>query len=58
MEDRKVILLKAARDLLQKQEDSPYVLNMLATTAIWDEAECDGYCLLEEINMLLEDEGL
>lgn len=42
-------LLKAAGALLKKQEDSYYVLNLLAETIYYDEAECDGSCLLDDI---------
>lgn len=42
-------LLKAAGTLLKKQEDSNYVLNPLAETVYYDEAECDGSCLLDDI---------
>ena len=42
-------LLKAAGTLLKKQEDSNYVLNLLAETVYYDEAECDGSCLLDDI---------
>ena len=42
-------LLKAAGALLKKQEDSYYVLNLLAETIYYDEAECDGACLLDDI---------
>ena len=52
--DRMKILLRAAYDILKKQDESPYVLNSLATTAIWDNAECDGYCLMEDIADILE----
>ena len=48
-EERAKILLKAAYDLLHKQTETPYVLDMLTETAVWDGAECDGYCLLEDI---------
>ena len=41
--ERANILLKATYDILQKQKDSPYVLNILEQTAVWDGAECDGY---------------
>ena len=47
--ERAVVLLKAAYDLLQKQEESYYVLNLLAETIFYDEAECDGNCLKEDI---------
>lgn len=46
---RAKILLKAAGDLLKKQKDSFYVLNLLAETVYYDEAECDGACLLDDI---------
>lgn len=49
MEDRKTTLLKACMNLLQKQEESHYVLDLLSETIHYDEAECDGYCLLEDI---------
>ena len=52
--ERANILLKATYDILQKQKDSPYVLNILEQTAVWDGAECDGYCLMEEIEDYLE----
>lgn len=42
-------LLKAARALLKKQEDSNYILNLLAETIYYDEAECDGACLVDDI---------
>ena len=52
--ERANILLKANYDILQKQKDSPYVLNIFEQTAVWDGAECDGYCLMEEIEDYLE----
>ena len=55
MEDRKVTLLKACRDLLNKQNESPYVLNMLEELIFYDGVECDGYCLLDDIEMELEE---
>lgn len=54
MEDRKTTLLKACRDLLKKQDNSPYVLNLLSETVHYDEADCDGYCLLNDIENELE----
>ena len=49
MEDRKVTLLKACMRLLEKQEKSHYVLDLLTETVHYDGADCDGYCLLEDI---------
>ena len=54
MEDRKITLLKACRDLLRKQNDSSYVLNLLSETVFYDDVDFDGYCLLEDIEMELE----
>ena len=42
-------LLRATFELLKAQEDSTYVLNILEQTAIWDEAECDGSSLMDDI---------
>ena len=47
--DRARTLLKAAGTLLKKQEDSYYVLNLLAETIYYDGAECEGSCLLDDI---------
>ena len=47
--DRAKTLLKATYDLLQKADDSPYVENVLALTVEYDEAECDGSCLMDDI---------
>ena len=42
-------LLKATKELLEKQENSSYVLNILEQTVCYDETECDGLCLKEDI---------
>lgn len=49
MTDRKDVLLKAAFDLLRKQDRSRYVLNLLRETAHYDDTDCDGYCLMQDI---------
>lgn len=56
-ENRAVTLLKAARDLLMKQNETPYVLNMLEQTVHYDDADCDGSCLIDDIKAYLEDIG-
>lgn len=58
--NRKDVLLKAAYDLLTKQKRSHFVLNLLNQTAHYDDADCDGDCLREEIaqELYLEDEEL
>ncbi len=52
--ERAKVYLKATSDLLQKQKESHYVLNLLETTVFYDEADCDGYCLKDEIDTFLE----
>jgi len=56
MENRKVVLLKACRDLLKKQKDADYVLDLLSETVFYDDADCDGNCLLEDIELELSGE--
>jgi hypothetical protein len=53
--ERAVILLKAAKELLSKQRNSYYVLNMLEETVYYDDAECDGSCLIDDIGYLLDE---
>lgn len=50
---RAKVLLKAMCDMMKKQDNSRYVLNIFETTAVWDNAECDGYCLYEEAKELI-----
>ena len=47
-------LLEACVKLLNKQNESPFVLNLLDETIYYDDCECDGNCLLEDIEELLE----
>ena len=48
-------LFMAVIELLSKQKEVDVVLNMLTETVYYDEAECDGYCLMEDIcNLLVE----
>ena len=54
-EMRAIELFKAVIELLSKQKEADVVLNMLTETVYYDEAECDGYCLMEDIcNLLVE----
>ena len=48
-------LLKATLDILKQCDEGVYVKNVMEVTAIWDEAECDGYCLMEEIEQLVNE---
>ena len=52
-ENRKDILLRATYDILKKCDEGPYVKDVFGETAIWDDAECDGKCLMEEIGEIL-----
>lgn len=53
-QERAQILLKATLDILKKCDESFYVLNPMEVTAIWDNTECDGSCLMAEIEELLD----
>jgi hypothetical protein len=48
------ILLRAAYQILEKQNNTSYVLNVLEQTSVWDGVTCDGGCLLEEIGNYLD----
>ncbi len=47
--DRKDILLRAAYDMLKKCADSTFVVSPMETTVFYDEADCDGSCLMGDI---------
>lgn len=51
-------LLKATYDLLKKQYKNYYVLNLLAETVYYDETECDGNCLMEDIYVWMDERGI
>lgn len=53
-EERSVVLLRACLDLLNKQKESYYVLNLLEQTVYYDGTDCDGYCLSEDIELYLD----
>lgn len=54
MMNRKDVLLRACFDLLQKQAESPYVLNLLDETVHYDDSDCDGSVLMEDIAVELD----
>lgn len=56
-EKRHITLLKATVDLLTKQKNSGVVLDILTETVEYDETDCDGYCLLQDIKDYLEYEA-
>ena len=53
--ERTRILLKATLDILNKCNDSVIKLDVMSTTAVWDDVECDGYCLKDELSELLNE---
>lgn len=55
---RELILLRAAYQLLLKQENSSYVINLSSETTVWDGVGCDGSCLMGEAKDLLEALGI
>lgn len=55
--ERAKVLLKAAHQILNKCDDSPYVENALEMTADYDGTECDGFCLKEDIEHWFEFEA-
>lgn len=52
--ERKDTLLKATHELLSKQDESGFVLNLLTETVHYDDVDCDGYCLMNDIEIDLD----
>jgi hypothetical protein len=50
-----ITILKACLELLERQENSSIVLNLLEETVVYHGAECDGSCLMDDIKLLLEE---
>lgn len=55
MSDRRMELLRSCRELLQIQNESPQVLNILEQTVYYNGSECDGRCILDNINNLISE---
>ena len=55
MEDRKITLLKACKDLLKQCESTYAVLDILEMEVFYDGTHCDALCLLDDIEDLLAD---
>ena len=51
--DRKDVLLKATYEILKRCSRSSYVLNVLEEEVFYDDAECCGECLMEDIRLEL-----
>ena len=54
-QERAKILLKATLDILNKCNEGIYVKNVMEVTATWDGTECDGNCLKEDVEYLIDD---
>lgn len=52
--DRARILLRAAYDLLKRSTQGYYVKEATSILVRYDEANCDGHCLMEDIASELE----
>ena len=48
-EDRSLTLLRACLDLLNQYKESPYAFKILGKTIEYDGSECDGYCLIDDL---------
>ncbi len=57
-EDRRITLLKAAHALLKKCDRGPYVKDALLETVFYDGADCDGSCLMMDIEDCLREHGV
>ena len=53
--ERAKTLLKAYRDMFDKQRRSAYVKSIEELTAVYDDCECDGGCLYDDMGTLLDD---
>ena len=51
--ERMIELLKATAEYLKNVRESVYA-DALTVTAFYDEADCDGYCLLDDIQSELQ----
>lgn len=47
--DRKVVLLRACYAMLKKCDESHFVVSPMETTVHYDDSDCDGFCLMEDI---------
>lgn len=57
MDNRKDILLRAAYDLIKRSTMATYTASAQSTMVHYDEADCDGLCLMEDILTELDLEG-
>lgn len=48
-------LLEVTKKLITKSIESPIVVQFECLTETWDDAECDGYCLNDDIGHLMDE---
>jgi len=53
--ERAKILLRAYVDMFDKQSKSSYVKDITELTTFYDDCECDGCCLRDDMEILLDD---
>ncbi len=51
--NRKDVLLRAAYDLLKQAKEAHYTLSAAETIVHYDNADCDGLCLMDDIAEVL-----
>lgn len=56
--DRKVELLIATHQMLKNIQESPVIISPFETTVHYDEADCDGSCLMMDIEDCLRECGI
>jgi len=54
MQDKKETLLRAAYDLLKRSTQTTFVEKATSIMTHYDDADCDGYCLMDDIASELE----
>lgn len=57
-EDRQLTLLLACYKMLKAIHDAPCVVSPFDLTIHYDGADCDGYCLMEDIKLELTESGV
>lgn len=48
-QDRTEVLLRAAYDLIKRSTESRFVEETTSISVFYDGANCDGYCLMDDI---------
>lgn len=56
-ERREITLLKAVLEIFEKADRGPYVEDVFSLTAAYDGTDCDGRCLMEDIQHFLKYEA-